>query len=290
MRRSSQPGVLPLRPLTVGELLDAAVALLRTRAPLLLGLGIGVAAAEQAVLFPLRRLADVDLRYWPADDRWAAWALLVTVGFATEALIIALLGKPAATTAPQALLGAAAPAPEPGARPVLATATAAVLVAGCCGLAVGTIAGWAVFPLLFVITIPLWFWLYGSMGLSVPAVVIDRLGPLRAIGRSVVLSHRGGRVLFLRPLAYLGWFAVRLAWGLGVLWLIGLVYTSPSTMMDNLLMAVVFLAYNAVAYPVLACLDAVLHLETRMRTEGLDIALQRALHSGANPETSLARA
>jgi hypothetical protein len=38
---------------------------------------------------------------------------------------------------------------------------------------------------------------------------------------------------------------------------------------------------NAVAYPALACLDAVLHLENRMRVEGLDIALSRALRLGA---------
>ena len=39
-------------------------------------------------------------------------------------------------------------------------------------------------------------------------------------------------------------------------------------------------AVNAVAYATLACLDAVLYLETRMRTEGLDIALGRALRRG----------
>jgi hypothetical protein len=289
MRQTSQPGVVPLRPLTVGELLDAAVALLRTRALLLLSLGAALAAAEQAVLFPLRRLADVDLRYWPADDRWGAWTLLVMVGFATEALVIALLGKPAATTAVPALLGAAAPRPEPGARPVVAAATVAAVVAGCCGLAIGTMFGWPILPVLVLVTVPLWVWLYGSMGLSVAAVVIDRLGPLRAVRRSMVLSHRGGRVLLLRPLAYLGWFAVRLAWGLGTLSLLGLVYTSPGTLVDNILMAVVYLAFNAVAYPVLACLDAVLHLEARMRTEGLDIALQRAIHRDSDTATSLAR-
>ena len=32
---------------------------------------------------------------------------------------------------------------------------------------------------------------------------------------------------------------------------------------------------NSVAYPALACLDAVTHLDTRMRTEGLDIQLAR---------------
>lgn len=290
MRHSAQPGVLPLRPLTVGELLDAAVTLLRTRGPLLVGLGTVAAAAEQAVLFPLRRLADVDRIYWPDDDRWAAWTLLVAVGFVTEVLIIALLGGPAGGAAPRALLGRAAPRPEPAGRPALATATVGAVVAGACGLAVLTMFLWpATFFLLSVVTGTLWICGYGLLGLGVPAVVIDRLGPARAIRRSLVLSTRGGlRTLRVRVLAYLGWFFIRLGWGAGVLSLVGLAYTSPSTTMDNVLMALMYLLVNVLAYPMLACLDAVLHLEARMRTEGLDIALRRALHRGVDTAPALA--
>lgn len=285
MTQTNQPGALPLRPLTVGELLDASVTLLRTRAPLLLALGAAAATLEQAVLFPLRRLADVDIRYWPADDRWPAWTLLVVVGFAAEAAIIAGLGGPAAAVAPRALLGPAAPRPEPAARPVAATAAVALVVGVGCGLAVATSFGWpATFFLLSVGTFGLWAWGYGSLGLAAPAVVIDRLGPAGALWRSVVLSARGlwrtGRV---RVLAYLGWFVLRLAWGLGVLSLVGLFYVPPDTTLDNVLMGLAYLLANALAYPMLACLDAVLHLEARMRTEGLDIALRRSLHLGTDP-------
>ena len=38
---------------------------------------------------------------------------------------------------------------------------------------------------------PIWIWVYGSLGLAVPAVVIDRADPVRAVGRSIVLAHRG---------------------------------------------------------------------------------------------------
>jgi hypothetical protein len=100
----------------------------------------------------------------------------------------------------------------------------------------------------------------------------------------VVLSSRGLlRAARVRLLAYLGWFAVRLAWGIGVLSLVGLFYVPPDTTLDAVLMAFVYLVVNAFAYPVLACLDAVLHLEARMRTEGLDIALRQALHRGVDP-------
>jgi len=289
---TAQQGVLPLRPLTVGELLDAAVALLRTRGGVLLGLGTVVAAIEQAVLFPLRRLADVDRLYWPADDRWAVWAALVAVGIATEAFAIAVLGAPAAAAAPRALLGRAAPRREPAGRIAAATAVVATVVAGVCGLVALTMYAWpATFFLVSWVTVLLWAWAYGVLGLSVPAVVIDRLGPLRAIRRSVVLSSRGAmRTLRVRVLAYLGWFFIRLAWGIGLLSAIGLIYTAPDTTMDNVLMAVVYLMVNLLAYPMLACLDAVLHLEARMRTEGLDIALRRDVQRGVDTGLTLAPA
>ena len=53
-------------------------------------------------------------------------------------------------------------------------------------------------------------------------------------------------------------------------------------------MGAAWLAVNALAYPMLGCLDAALHLEARMRTEGLDIALARSLRRGVATETALA--
>lgn len=289
MPQPSQPGVLPLRPLTVGELLDASITLLRTRAPLLVGLGAAAATAEQVVLFPLRRLADVDIGYASVTGRFGWWMVLVAVGFALEATIIAGLGGPAAAAAPRALLGPAAPRPEPPGRPAAATAVVAVVVGVLCGLVVATGYVWEpTFFLAAVGTIALWVWIYGSLGLSVPAVVIDRLDPAQAIARSVVLSSRGVlRTVRIRVLAYVGWFTIRWAWGAGVLAMIGLVYTPPNTTMDNVLMAVVYLVVNALAYPTLACLDAVLLLEARMRTEGLDIGLRQALHQRVDPTATL---
>ena len=52
--------VIPLRPLTFGELLDAAVQLLRDQCPMLLIAAFVLAACEQAVLYPLRSAAGVD--------------------------------------------------------------------------------------------------------------------------------------------------------------------------------------------------------------------------------------
>lgn len=284
-----QPGVLALRPATVGELLDSAVALLRSRFGLLIGLGLLAAAAEQAVLFPLRRLADLDYRYLPADDRWPVWTLLVAVGFASEVLIITGLGGVAAAATPRALLGPAAPRPERPARPALTVAAVAGFATVVVGVVVFTTRAW---PLTFFMLAPFtllgWCWLYGSLGPLAPVVVIERLGPAAAMRRAIGLAQRGVlRVVRVRVMGYLGWFLIRLAWGFGVMALIRLAYTPPDTTMDNVVMAAVYFGINALAYPMLACLDVMLYVDVRMRTEGLDIALRRSLHRGVDATAAL---
>jgi hypothetical protein len=273
VRDSSQPAALPLRPMTTGELLDAAVALLRLRPLRLLVAGLAVALAEQAVLFPLRRAADVDIGYLPADDRLGQFAVLLVAGAATEACCIALLGGLACVAAPAALLGPAAPANVRG-RPVAVTVLA-VVVGVLCGLASATLVAWP--------------FVYGLLGLVVPAAVIDGLGPGRALLRSLRLASRTAlRVVWIRLLGYYAWFVIRLALGFGGLAVIGIFVNSPSTTVDNVLTGAAWLAVNALAYPMLACLDACLHLEARMRTEGLDIALRRALSRGVSTGPALA--
>jgi hypothetical protein len=289
----AQPGALPLRPLTTGELLDAAVALLRTRARFLLGAGFLAALAEQAVLFPLRRAADVDASYLPGDDRLGQFGVLIVVGFATEVMCIGLLAGIASAAAPRALLGAAAP--RQGGSAVVAVVPvvtfAAIMVAG-------SAAAYLFFPVRYevaglmlaaLVTFFVWPFAYGLFGLAVPAVVIDRLGPVRALLRSVRLSSRlAMRAAWIRVLGYIAWLLIRLALGLGGIALFEVFLDSPSTTVDNLLMGAAWLAVNALAYPMLGCLDAALHLETRMRTEGLDIALGRSLRRGVASETALA--
>jgi hypothetical protein len=133
-----------------------------------------------------------------------------------------------------------------------------------------------------------WFLLYAVVGFAVPALVIDRVGPMRAIGRSAVLACRGGlRGGAVRMTGYLAWWAVRLALGVGTLALLDLAVSGIGDDLRWLIAAIAWTAVNAVAYPALACLDAVLHLETRMRTEGLDIALSRAYATGRPPAATL---
>jgi hypothetical protein len=96
------------------------------------------------------------------------------------------------------------------------------------------------------------------------------------------------RASWIRVLGYFGWLALRIALGLGGLALLGLVVDVGSNSWKAVIGGAIWAGANAVAYPTLACLDAVLHLETRMRTEGLDIALGRAARAGEAAQPSLA--
>ncbi|MBO4205646.1 hypothetical protein [Micromonospora echinofusca] len=258
--------------MTTGELLDAATSLLRTRAPLLLGVGLLLALLEQALLFPLRQLADVVYVIFPDIDRLGWLYLLMVVGFATEAVIIAVLGALSSAAAPRALLGPATPLRR--VRPVR-VAVVAVVVAVLAALAATTV---VLGPVPYLL-----------LGLAVPAVVIDGLGPGAALLRSVRLTGRRGlRAGWIRLLGYLSWLVIRLATGLGGWFALSLLIDTDTAARDHLVASLAWLAVNAVAYPALACLDTVLHVETRMRTEGLDIALSRAARRGVTADQVLA--
>jgi hypothetical protein len=269
---------IPLRPLTLAELLDAALELLRRNALGLLTVSAALAVAEQALLYPLRLVAGAIPPYWdPLDDSLGKWWLVFGVGLGTEAAIIGLLGGLAARAAVPALVDR--PAPRwllgRGSRLGALLGLAAMLMLG--ALLTG-VAGF----------VPWFFW-YMFTGLAAPALLIDRLGPLGALGRSFVLVARGRwRPGGIRLLGYVAWLSIRLALGFGGVAVVRLFVHLPGRTWAIVIAMVAWAIVNTVAYAALGCLDAVLHLENRMRVEGLDLALDRALRHGVPAERILA--
>jgi len=263
---------MPLRPLTLGELLDAAVVLLRERARTLLTAGLVLAAAEQALLFPLRRpLAADPPFYLPYADQIGRFWLAFGLGFGTEAFVIAVLGALSAGAAGPALLGTPLSTRQLW-RGFVRRLPAILTVSAVVAVVIGGAA--------FATFLP-WIFLYGLFGLAVPALILDRVGVFGALGRGMVLGARMGmRATWIRLLGYFGWLVLRLALVFGAISLVDL--AAPGTDEDLLLYGAVasWLVINTVAYPMLACLDAVLYLETRMRSEALDIVVGRALRVG----------
>ncbi|MFY1654321.1 hypothetical protein ACN27J_25990 [Solwaraspora sp. WMMB762] len=262
MHHADPPDVLPLRPLTTGELLDAAVGLLRGHAPVLLTVGAVLALGEQLLLLPLREAAGATApAYLPSWNRLGLYWLLLAAGAALEVTAIALLSgltsrAAGATLSGRRITGARLLDPRGG------RFAAVVLVA------------WAAGTIMFTAALagPVWFIGYAVLGLAVPAVVLDRVPVWQSLARSAALATRAGlRAGLIRVLGYLIWFAIRAGLAIGAVNLVD---------RDAAWLAVATVAgwtlLNAVGYPALACLDAVLHVETRMRTEGLDIRLRRA--------------
>jgi hypothetical protein len=109
-----------------------------------------------------------------------------------------------------------------------------------------------------------------------------------------LVSRSGWRPGLIRLLGYLAWWVIRLALGAGT-WALLSVFLPDSPFGGTTVPGWAWLAgmatwtvVNALAYAALGCLDAVLHLDTRMRVEGLDIALSRALRTNRPPEPVLA--
>lgn len=254
---------VPLRPLTVGELLDAAAEVTRGAAPAVLPVAAVLAAAEQVLMIGLRQVffhgsvfPDVRLIFGPA---WFAIAL----GLGTEALIIALLSLIAGRAAASGAVGG--------------SLRAGHLLSGrnlFGGFFLAILAGLAVFA---GSVIPLgWLVAYPLMGMATVALVVDGTGAARSWMRGIALSVRGGgRGAAIRILGYLSWLMARLAFGLGSVAGLQLLGIVPSGPVSPWLSAAFLFVVNTIAYASLAGLDAVLLIETRIRTEGLDIALTR---------------
>jgi hypothetical protein len=291
----THPGAVPLRPLTTGELLDGAVALLRTRARWLVGMGVLLAVLEQAVLFPLRVGSGQDISMLPEGGRLSQYGLLLAVGFGTEAVVISTLAALAARRSAVALLGRFAPPAQPRRVGALVVVLAFV---GIVGVLTGApyvllldrlqVLG---FVVAWLISTALWPLPYGLLGLAAPAVVIERRGPVSAVLRSVRLASRDVlRAALIRILGYVSWAVVRYGLLAAVLALVGLIWGNlPSAGIDRIALASASVLVNAIAYPVLGCLDVMLLLESRMRTEGLDIGLRWALRRGVAPSLEAPR-
>ncbi|WP_431923857.1 hypothetical protein [Micromonospora wenchangensis] len=258
--------VLPRRPLTVGELLDSAVLLLRAQGRVLLPLGVLLAAGEQLLLYPLRRLADALPPVWWSDSGvFPLWWQLLAVGAAAEAVIVLLLGNPAARAAGAALLGRRATVAEL-LRPAGGRWGVTLLLAPAVG----------VLMLVAALLGPAWLVGYGLLGSVAAAVVLDRVPGVSAVPRAARVAVRG-RAAAVRLLGYLGWWVLRVGLALGLFFGVESLHlvdlADPGVRVAATMLA--FGAVNSVAYPALACLDAVIHLDARMRTEGLDIQLAR---------------
>lgn len=244
---------IPLRPMTLGELLDAAMSVVRLRALPLLATAAGLATLEQLALAPLRAGAHLSPPwYGPADDHLSQWWEVAAAGLGLEAAIVTVIGSVA---------GAAVLVRRPG-RPAVTALAAMLLAVICAGAAYLGFVGW--------------IFAWGFFGLTGPVLAIDRArNPFTALGRSAALASREGlRGLRILLAGYLTWFVVRLAFGAGWLALAEMLLDARPAWAAAVAPVAWGLA-DTVAYAALGAIAAVLVVDVRVRTEGLDIAIRR---------------
>lgn len=331
----AKPGVVPLRPLGLGEILDGAFQTIRRHPKLTIGLAAVVAVVEQVVQLiarvatqstasPVPSLGSGTDPFEPARRSLSGSVVgLGTTGVGTIVsavlgalltgmLIVivaeAVLGRPVelravwARVRPRfwALLGGSLLA---GLLPWVG-ALAGAVVGLVVGLAVGVTGGVVVGVLLglaLLVWPGVWFWTIFS--LTTPGLVLERLGPIQALRRSARLVHRDfWRVLGIRALSVVigGILSGVIALPCTIAGLVAVLSTGGGSGIAEggppfvLLLATALggIVAGAVVAPFLSGVIALLYVDRRMRSEGMDIALQEAARNGIDlsaPAPSAAR-
>ena len=288
-----KPGVIPLRPLSVGEILDGAVTTMRRHPALVFGMSALVAVISAALTFGanyllLRDLPDLvapgpaaseqeQLNYASALLRQTSGSLGVTLvitvltrtflsGFMTVVVGKAVLGRPVA-------LREALTELRPRLLPLLALTIVYTIIVG-------------VAAIFFVIP---GIWLYVLFSLAAPALVLERSGIGEALSRSRLLVRgtwwRVFGVLLLTVIAAVIISTIlqipfNLQLGVGNIDSAELASMSVGT---QLLSALGQVVAETVVTPFVAGATVLLYIDQRMRKEGMDIQLARAAGTTPSP-------
>ena len=305
-----KPGVIPLRPLGVGEILDGAFASIRRNPKAILGLAavvMTISAVISAVITrTLLNLGSINLpsqgqQLTPAQathliGRFVAVALpafgvTVLLTYIVQAILAGLLAPIIARGVGGQQISAAdawrATRPR---LPSLLLAALLVLLAGLGPLLiVGLIAGvaalagapapvYAVIVLLGLVALVLTIWFSTMLSLVTPVVVLENANPGRALARSWRLVNRSfWRVFGITLLAGL---IVAIAGGILQLPFTLLGAAAGSGIGTTVILVIGAIAAGTVTRPITAGVTVLLYVDMRMRKEGLDLALRTASGTG----------
>ncbi|MFF7449313.1 MULTISPECIES: glycerophosphoryl diester phosphodiesterase membrane domain-containing protein [unclassified Streptomyces] len=310
---AAKPGVIPLRPLGVGEILDGAVSTMRTYWRTVLGISLTVAVVTQTLVILLQGLVldDLDTAAPGADatpDELAR-ALGDTLLSSSVIFLISLIGTIAATAllttvTSRAVLGKSVTTGEAwrDARPqvpklfglifLLIVIAFAIVTAGVLpGLLVGLAgsgdagAGLAVLGGLAAGVVALWLMIRFS--LASPALMLEKQGIVKSLTRSAKLV-RGSwwRVFGIQLLATVIANVVAsivvipftfLAAALDGEGVTGLLDTSSDLGWTYLIVSGIGSVIGAmITFPITAGVTVLLYIDQRIRREALDLDLARA--------------
>ncbi|MEV6903686.1 hypothetical protein [Amycolatopsis sp. NPDC051372] len=295
-----KPGVISLRPLNVGDILDGAITAIRRYPVLILGTSAVIAVfvaglnlIVQLVVQPdLNRVATLGPAATQQEALDAMYNLLGTTALSLiPTLIITLLGQTFLTGFLTVVMGKAVLGRPVDFRTALREAAPRLLpLLGLTVLyALATMVA-AIFCLLPAV-IPYVFWALAS-----PALVLERGTIRQAFGRSrTLVSGAFWRVLGILLLAaVIGWLIsaiIGIPFDLGSGAFSGLFDPQATVPVQTtgglVLSAVGVVIARTIVAPFIALVTVVLYIDQRMRREGMDIELARA--AGLNPPPAAPR-
>ncbi len=305
-----KPGVIPLRPLGVGEILDGAFASIRRNPKAILGLAAVVMTVSAVISATITRtllnLGGLNLpspgqQLTPAQATHLvgrvvavvvpAFGVTVLLTFIVQAILAGLLAPIIArgVGGQQISAGDAWRLTRPR-LPSLLLATLLVLLAGLgplliLGLLVGIafLAGApaAVYGLLVLVGVTalvLTIWFSTMLSLVTPVVVLENESPGRALARSWRLVTRSFWRVF--GITLLAGIIVAVAGGILQLPFTFISALSGSGIVGTVIIVIGTIAAGTVTRPITAGVTVLLYVDMRMRKEGLDLALRTASGTG----------
>lgn len=295
-QHSPRPGVIPLRPLGVGELLDGAVTTVRRHWRTTLSLALGIAVIEQAGRVGVQLLIDGKTG---DNTQMAQFAATVPLALLLNALATALL----TIVVSRAVLGRPVTAGDAWreARPRLAQLlgvtvlttllSGGVLVLGFLPVSLykGSVGVSALFLLFALASVPVFLWLLIRYSLAAPALMLEKQGVTAALSRSARLV-RGSwwRILGINLLAWvmsliftmiiaIPFTIAGLAFGyLDLDRQVAFDGTVGQTTAVLVLTAVSGIISSTLTIPFMGTLGVLVYVDQRIRREALDIELARA--------------
>jgi hypothetical protein len=293
-----KPGVIPLRPLGVGDILDGAISTMRAHPRVILGVSAIVAVVGELIIafstFPL--LGDISsLGPRPTEDEALSLLgkllvvfgiiLVVTVllrvflsGFLTIAIGKAVLGQPVSFGATWQRVRPRLPALFGLTLIYPSIAIASFVLAFVVTAIIGLIG------LLLIIAVAVFLvWLYIALSLATPALMLENARVGRALGRSRQLV-RGSwwRMLGIQLLAFIIAAIVAqivqapfslFGGGFGQIFSTEPVAPTVTTVVLTTIGGIIA---STLTDPFVAGVTVLLYTDQRMRREGMDIELARA--------------
>ncbi|MFE2230747.1 hypothetical protein [Streptomyces kronopolitis] len=313
--QAAKPGVIPLRPLAIGEILDGAVATMRAHWRTVLGISLVVAVVSQtAITLVTGFLHNAGRTASPAGDNApplretmrqlgntlagtgitsaiGLLAAIIATGMLTMVVSRAVLGR--SVTAGEAwrdarpqlprLLGLLVLLPLLIAAVLTAGVTPGIILAATGPLDAGLLL--MLFGGLAACAVSLWLWVRYS--LAPPALMLEKQGVIAAMRRSAKLV-RGAwwRVLGAQLLAYVLVGVVEFIIQIPATFLAFLVGgeslmdwangTSNTSWSFLIVLGIGAVISSTITFPVTAGVTALLYMDQRIRREALDLELARA--------------